>query len=47
MKILFCGTAQFALPTLGHIIENKWELLGVVTQPDRRRAAAGKSLPHL
>lgn len=42
LKILFCGTAQFALPTLGHIIENKWELLGVVTQPDRRRGRGRK-----
>lgn len=42
MKILFCGTAQFALPTLEHLIEKKWDLLGVVTQPDRPRGRGRK-----
>ncbi|HHV34675.1 MAG TPA: methionyl-tRNA formyltransferase [Syntrophomonadaceae bacterium] len=42
MKILFCGTARFALPTLEQLIENRWELLGVVTQPDRPRGRGRK-----
>lgn len=42
MKILFCGTAQFALPTLKRLLENKWDVAGVVTQPDRRRGRGRK-----
>jgi methionyl-tRNA formyltransferase len=42
LKILFCGTAQFALPTLKRLLENKWDVEGVVTQPDRRRGRGRK-----
>lgn len=42
MKILFCGTAQFALPTLKRLLNNKWDVVGVVTQPDRRRGRGRK-----
>lgn len=45
MKILFCGTAQFAVPTLEHLTENKWDLVGAVTQPDRRRGRGRKIAP--
>lgn len=31
------GTSAFAIPTLKGIMNSKWELLGVVTQPDRPR----------
>lgn len=45
MKILFCGTAQFAVPTLEYLIENKWDLVGAVTQPDRRQGRGRKIAP--
>jgi methionyl-tRNA formyltransferase len=35
MKLVFCGTPQFAVPTLGHIAAAGHEIQLVVTQPDR------------
>jgi methionyl-tRNA formyltransferase len=36
MRILFCGTPQFAVPTLKHFLAQRdFELLAVITQPDR------------
>jgi len=38
LKIVFCGTPAFALPTLRHLIEESdFQVEGVVTQPDRPR----------
>lgn len=42
MNILFCGTSQFAVPTLELLIENKWDVIGVITQPDRPRGRGRK-----
>lgn len=36
MKIIFFGTADFAVPTLQALIESKHEVVLVVTQPDRK-----------
>ena len=35
MRILFMGTSEFAVPTLRKLITYGFELIGVVTQPDR------------
>lgn len=35
MRILFMGTSEFAVPALKELIIHKFELIGVVTQPDR------------
>ena len=38
MRLLFCGTPQFAVPTLKRLLANpEFEVLAVVTQPDRPR----------
>jgi methionyl-tRNA formyltransferase len=38
LRIIFCGTPQFALPTLKHLLEqDDFEILAVITQPDRPR----------
>jgi len=38
MRILFCGTPQFAVPTLKHLLAQPgFEILAVITQPDRPR----------
>ena len=38
MRILFCGTPQFAVSTLKHLLaQPDFELLAVITQPDRAR----------
>ncbi len=35
MKLLFCGTPEFAVPTLRRLHGEKFEIAAVVTQPDR------------
>jgi len=36
MKIVFCGTPQFAVPTLQHLLtQPDFEIAAVITQPDR------------
>src|SRR5580692_3042858 len=36
MKVVFCGTPQFAVPTLKHLLtQPDFEIAAVVTQPDR------------
>src|SRR6202140_2061917 len=38
MRIIFCGTPQFAVPTLEHLLaQSEIEIVGVITQPDRPR----------
>jgi methionyl-tRNA formyltransferase len=38
LRLLFCGTPQFAVPTLRHLLEQPdFNILGVITQPDRPR----------
>ncbi len=37
MKLLFCGTPEFAVPTLRRLHAEGYELAAVVTQPDRPR----------
>jgi methionyl-tRNA formyltransferase len=38
MRIVFCGTPQFAVPTLEYLLaQNDFEIVGVITQPDRPR----------
>src|SRR5258708_32033996 len=38
LRLLFCGTPQFAVPTLRHLLaQPDFEILAVITQPDRPR----------
>jgi methionyl-tRNA formyltransferase len=38
VRLLFCGTPQFAVPTLKHLLaQPEFEILAVITQPDRPR----------
>ncbi len=43
MKILFMGTPLFAIPSLEAIVDGGYDLIGVVTQPDRPKGR-GKRL---
>jgi methionyl-tRNA formyltransferase len=46
MKIVFFGTPQFAIPTLNRLLsDSAIEVLGVVTQPDKRRGRGSKTQP--
>jgi methionyl-tRNA formyltransferase len=46
MKIVFFGTPQFAVPTLNKLLSDSTiEVLGVVTQPDKRRGRGSKTQP--
>lgn len=38
IRLVFCGTPQFAVPTLKHLLaQHEFEVLAVITQPDRPR----------
>jgi methionyl-tRNA formyltransferase len=42
MRIIFCGTPSFAIPTLKLLLAQKdLEIVGVITQPDRPRGRGG------
>ena len=43
MKVLFMGTPLFAIPSLEAIVDGGYDLIGVVTQPDRPKGR-GKRL---
>ncbi len=46
MKIVFFGTPQFAVPTLNKLLlDSAIEVIGVVTQPDKRRGRGSKTQP--
>ncbi|MDZ8263593.1 methionyl-tRNA formyltransferase [Nostoc sp. ChiQUE01b] len=46
MKIVFFGTPQFAVPTLEKLLNHsEFEMLAVVTQPDKRRERGNKLTP--
>ncbi len=46
MKIVFFGTPQFAVPTLNKLLQDSAiEVVGVVTQPDKRRGRGAKTQP--
>jgi methionyl-tRNA formyltransferase len=46
MQIIFFGTPQFAVPTLKASIEHPdFEVMAVVTQPDKRRGRGNQTIP--
>ena len=46
MKIVFFGTPQFAVPSLKRLLaHSEFEVLAVITQPDKRRGRGGKVTP--
>ena len=44
-KIIFMGTPEFAVPTLSILLHEKYEILSVVTQPDRPKGRGQKLTP--
>ena len=46
MRIVFFGTPNFAIPTLEALINNpEFEVVGVVTQPDKKRGRGSQLVP--
>jgi methionyl-tRNA formyltransferase len=46
MRVIFFGTPQFAVPTLNALLQSEGRsLLGVVTQPDKRRGRGKQMIP--
>jgi methionyl-tRNA formyltransferase len=46
MRVIFFGTPQFAVPTLNALLQSEARsLLGVVTQPDKRRGRGKQMIP--
>lgn len=44
-KIVFMGTPEFAVPSLRMLIENKFDVCAVITQPDRKAGRGHKLMP--
>jgi len=42
LRVVFFGTPQFAVPSLQRLLESRHQVVGVVTQPDRRRGRGQK-----
>ncbi len=45
MRIIFFGTPEIAVPTLERLIAGRFEVVGVVSQPDRRRGRGRRYSP--
>ena len=45
MRLVFCGTPQFAIPTLQQLLAARHSIELVVTQPDRMRGRAQNPSP--
>ncbi|NLB88667.1 MAG: methionyl-tRNA formyltransferase [Syntrophomonadaceae bacterium] len=45
MRIVFMGTSDFAVPSLEKLIKNDFDIVGVVTQPDRPKGRGKKVMP--
>ena len=45
LKIIFAGTPQFAVPTLERISNASFEIICVLTQPDRKAGRGMKTIP--
>ena len=45
MKIVFAGTPEFAVAPLQHIIDNGFEVVGVITQADKPQGRKGVLTP--
>jgi methionyl-tRNA formyltransferase len=45
LRVVFFGTPEFAVPTLDELLESPYEVVAVVTQPDRPRGRGHKTTP--
>jgi methionyl-tRNA formyltransferase len=45
MRIIFMGTPDFAVPCLDSLVENGYQVVAVVTQPDRPKGRKGELTP--
>ena len=46
MKIVFMGSPDFAVPSLEALVEARFDVRLVVTQPDRRRRPRAQAAAH-
>lgn len=44
-RIVFLGTKDFALPSFEHLCDNGWQVLALVTQPDRPQGRKQEIIP--
>ncbi|MGK0317332.1 MAG: methionyl-tRNA formyltransferase, partial [Saprospiraceae bacterium] len=44
MKIIYMGTPEFAVPALQTLVENGYEIVGVITATDKMGGRGGKKL---
>ncbi len=42
LRVIFAGTPEFALPSLQHLVEHDFQIISVLTQPDRPKGRGRK-----
>ena len=45
MRVVFMGTPEFAVSVLRHLVEDKWDVTAVYTQPDKPKNRGMKLIP--
>lgn len=45
MKVVFCGTPDFAIPSLEALLKASFDVVAVITQPDKPRGRGYKMMP--
>jgi methionyl-tRNA formyltransferase len=45
MKVVFCGTPDFAIPSLEALLNSSFDVVAVITQPDKPRGRGHKMMP--
>ncbi|WP_057938112.1 methionyl-tRNA formyltransferase [Algoriphagus resistens] len=45
LRIIYMGTPEFAVPALEILVENNWNIVGVITAPDKPKGRGQKLIP--
>lgn len=45
LRIIYMGTPEFAVPALELLVENNWNIVGVITAPDKPKGRGQKLIP--
>lgn len=45
LRIIYMGTPEFAVPSLEKLVANGWDIVGVITAPDRPKGRGQKLIP--
>ncbi|MGX7835647.1 methionyl-tRNA formyltransferase, partial [Campylobacter fetus subsp. venerealis] len=45
LRIIYMGTPEFAVPALELLVKNDWNIVGVITAPDKPKGRGQKLVP--